>query len=301
MKLSQLSVANGECTLVYAQPKVGKSHFIASAAVCGRLVVIASRNGLLTYTGAEVIQAIKGYDPESIDFRIVDRDSNWSEIRAFEEINSICRDLFSPKELPNWDILALDDSTFMKLAARNMAVKANGNADRSKTFATEVAKMAGRMKFNATAVLTESDFGKEMEYVFNFFDELTNECRKHGKQLIVAAHEAVIYVDAKRVRGSGDIPQKDMICAAFTGKKEPTANDTHFDNVIRLTAEGKGINRKIIAQCRSDGVVSAGNRSGVLKQKEENLTFGELLKRTKAQVAGSSQEVPRPPKKVEET
>lgn len=292
MKLSELNLSTSVCVLLYGEPKVGKSHFAASACATGRFVVFTNRNGLETYVGAEVKKAFPNYDPSKIELVLIDRDQSLKNVKAFQQMNDACRELFE-KRLDEFDGIILDDSTFMKTQARNLAILINGNTERSNTLQSEVAKSKG--SFNAAGPTAMQDQGKEMELVFSFLDELTTACRKYNKHCLVLAHEAQIYIDAKRKQS--DIPQKDKITAAFTGRKEPTANSTHFSIVMRATRSGKGHAAKVRFQCKSDGVVDAGDRYGVLSEYEDNLTWEKMMDKIKKGIAGSDNLPPIAPSK----
>jgi hypothetical protein len=295
MKLSELDQSTAVTVLLYGKPKVGKSHFGASACATGRWVVISNRNGLETYVGAEVKKAFPNFDVSTVELKLVDRDQSLKSVKAFQNINDICRQLFE-KELDTFDGIIVEDCSFLREQARNMAILINGNTDRSQTLSAEVAKSKG--SFNAAGPTAMQDQGKEMELISAFFDELTSTCRKYNKHLLCLAHEAEIYIDDKRKKS--DIPQKDQITAAFTGRKEPTANSKYFSIVMRASRSGKGHAAKVRFQCKSDGVVDAGDRYGVLAEYEDNLTWEKMMDKIRKQVASSdSTPLPPPPKDPE--
>lgn len=284
MNLSDLELTKGICMLIYGDPKVGKSHFLASVCATGRYVLIGSPNGLATYKGAEVKKAFPDFDPSKVRVELIQRDQSPKTPKAWDQLNKICKQLFF-NELDSFDGIIVDDNTFIRQQARNVAIKVNGDAGRS----TTLDKLG---VFHGQPVLEQSDFGREMDMMMSFLDELTYYGRTYGKNIIVAAHEKTFEVDAKKDSKTG-ITRPALITAAFTGSKERTANSTHFDIVARLKRQGKEASMKVIFQCKSDGLVDAGDRYGVLKMYEENLTWQKVLDKIKAQDAASSIEPER--------
>jgi thymidine kinase len=281
MKLSQLKLSEAIIMMVYAEPKIGKSHFAATAAETDRIVIITDLNGIETYAGAAIRKQFPKLDENNIEVEIITRDGSLSQAKAFQQINDVLREYFEQK-LDKFDTIVIDDSSFVKNQARNLAIKINGTSGRSSTY--DKALKDNKPSFNNISVLEESDFGREMEMVANFFEELTSMCRKHGKNLIVCAHEAQIYIKKKNDKGK-DVPTLDRRTAAFTGKKEPTATSRYFSIVARLTAKGKEASRQIVFQCKADDIVDAGDRFGVLNTYEYNLTWRQLKEKVAAQVA----------------
>ena len=261
--------------MVYAEPKIGKSHFAASACLTGRWVVVSSGNGLSTYKGAEVKKAFPDFNPDNVQIELITPDKSLRGIKAFQQLNDLMNDLFD-RRISEFDGIIIDDASFVSKIAQNQAILVNGMESRSATLDKANSTNAINKPFQAIPVLDMTDFGREMEAVYNFLARLTEYCRTYGKHCIVCAHEQQVYIKKRNERDK-EIPTLDKITASFTGKKEPTKNSTHFDIVSRLTRKGKEASMKVVFQCKSDGLVDAGDRYGVLNMYEDNLTWQKVL------------------------
>lgn len=280
MKLSTLapSLAEALIVLVYAKPKVGKSHFAATAAETDRVVVITDRNGLETYAGAELKKQFPHVNFGNIDVELIDPDPSITEANAFLTLNKILVDLFGPR-LDQWDTLIVDDASFQQRSAMNLAIRQNGLTGRSNTAAA-----ASRNRgFNIAPGLTQADYQMEMRYVEDFLVDVTSACRRNKKNLIVCAHEMKIW--AKDPAKPKDPEYISAIAPMFTGRRNPEGASKHFSIVMRMTVQGKEASREVRFQCKSDSIVDAGDRYGVLRTFESNLTWRKLKELVAKQVA----------------
>jgi hypothetical protein len=303
MKLTELKreVGFSVTALVYSRPKIGKSFFAATAAITDRVVLVCTLNGIDTYMGKDIKTKYQDYKPENIEVKLLERDSNISNATGWDRLNDIMRDLFE-KNLDTFDTLILDDSSFLNEQAKNYAVRFNGNMGRSESMVKAMKDV--KSSFSPQTVMTESDYLVEMTAVYKFLEELVLTCKKYGKNLIVLAHEARIYIKKKNDRGQEASVLTD-ITAAYTGKKEADRNSGHFDLVFRLTVKGKEASREIRFQCKSGedpgtgANVDAGNRYGVFNHYEANLNWPECMKRIKQQLLAV--ETPKPSKEDKAT
>jgi len=289
MKLSKLapSLSESLIVLVYAKPKVGKSYFAATAAETDRVVVITDRNGLETYAGADLKKNFPSVNFGNVDVELIDTDSSISEANAYLNLVKILIDLFENR-LSEWDTLIIDDSSFHQRSAMNLAIKLNGAAGRSNTYSS-----ATRSKgFNIAPGLTQADYQMEMRYITDLLVDITSSCRRYKKNLIVLAHEGIIW--AKDPARPKDPEYISAIIPLFTGKKDPQSASKHFSIVMRLTVAGKEASREVKAQCKGDNIVDAGDRYGVLKTYESNLTWRILKEKVAAQIASIEPPTPTP-------
>lgn len=287
MLLSQYVPSNSQLTLVYSEPKIGKSHFAASAIAVAKKkwLMVSNGNGLDTYFGDPVKKAFPNIDLSKVELVEVENDTSLDKPQAFDKVRQqvLYHWLEKPELLSQLEGVIIEDCSKINRSAMNLAIAVNGDGERSKTLVNAMSK---HNKYRGYALWTESDYGKEMEFVRTFFDDLTATCKLKNIHLIALAHESQIYIKKKNEKEK-DVQVLDKITSSFTGKKEPTYMSQYFDNVIRLTRTGKEANMKVVAQCiagtiANGAMVDAGNRLGVLKTFEDNLTFGEMMKRISA-------------------
>lgn len=265
MNLNDLVLTESICAMFYSRAGVGRTHLIGGAG--SRNVIFSDRNGLATLKNPKFKAQHPNVNPM---IELVDTDRRIDAPKMFEAMKNRI-DFWLDKRHTEFDTLSIDDMTAVNMAARNLAITVNGLTGRSKT----VEKIGNIYK--GEVVMTESDFGTEMGFVFNFLSSTASFCRQMGKNFIVGAHERHVWLKKK-----GEESELIGIVPLFIGKQDPTSNNTHFDLVARGTREGKEATSKVRWQFVPDKVISAKDRYAVFNTYEDNITWPQIEKRVRA-------------------
>ena len=261
-KLNELKLTNSIILLAYAAPGIGKTFLSGSAG--SRNVIITDLNGIVTLKNPVFRKQFPNVDPF---VEVIKSDEDPSQAKAYDMMSTRINHWFEER-LNDFDTITIDDVDFLRSSAMNRAVSINSSEGRSQT--------KSKIKNMGIVLPTMADFGTEMGLVEGFLSNLTSVCRIYNKNLIVNAHERMIYKKNKDTRE--DVLEK--VVPHFTGKSAPEAIGDYFDLVFRITRVGKGDTAfKKTFQCHPDDKVAAKDRYGVFKTYEDNLSFPDILAR----------------------
>ncbi len=264
MKLSELQLTESLIILLYGPPGFGKTDFAGSAG--SRNVIITDLNGMVTLKNP----SFKKRFPESDPFvEVIKADVDPAKAEAYDMMVKRINYWFEAR-LNDFDTITIDDVDFLRASAMTQAIGTNSTANRSQTKAN--------IKSYKMILPTMADFGTEMGLVEGFISNLAATCRLYGKNLIVCAHEKMIF--KKNNVTKEDVLEK--VVPHFTGKSAPEAIGDYFDLIMRGTRTGKGDTAfKKVFQCHPDSQVAAKDRFSVFKTYEDNLTFPLVVERIK--------------------
>jgi hypothetical protein len=265
-RLSQLNLTNAITLLIYGAPGIGKTHVLGSAG--SRTLILTDLNGMATLQNPVFQAQYPGCDPH---VEVIKGDEDPSKSTAYDQMTNIINNYFEHK-LDEFDTVAIDDVDFLRASAMNKAVTINFMEKRSQT--------KTKIKDFHMVLPTQADFGTEMGLVEGFISNLASVCRTYNKNLIVCAHEKILY--EKDSRTKEETPVKYI--PHFTGKAAPEAIGDYFDLVIRMTRLGKTPSVVYKFQCHPDEKVSAKDRYSVFKTMEDNLSWPKIVARIKAKL-----------------
>ncbi len=278
MNLDDLKLTESVCTMLFAEGGIGKTRLMGTAG--SRNVIVSSGNGLVTLKNAEFVKAYPNTNPQVI---MIPDDADPTKPTAYDTLRKTIDKYFeTPALRDSFDYFSIDDASWLRLISRNRGMQLNSLSGKSQT----IGKVQGVYK--GDIVLTESDYGAEMDITSGFLDSLCGMGRMYGKHIIVCAHEGYIWRKEKNSTGTREVEVMEKIVPAFTGKKEPTKNNQYFDLVIRLTRVGKGASSKIVLQFHPDDLVAAKDRYMVFKmyedfkQKDKVMDIPTIIKMIKA-------------------
>jgi hypothetical protein len=252
--------------MLYGAPGVGKTHFLGSMG--SRTLIITDKNGMVTLKNP----VFRKQYPDCNPFvEVVNQDETPDKANAYDQMTNIINSYLENKS-DEFDNIAIDDVDFLRTAAMNKAVSINFNENRSQT--------KTKIKNYHIILPTQADFGTEMGLVEGFVSNLSSVCRIYDKNLLVCAHERILYEKDKKTKE--EYPVKYI--PHFTGKAAPEALSNDFDLVMRLTNLGKYPSVIYKFQCRPDDKIAAKDRYSVFKTMEDNLTWPKVIERIKANI-----------------
>lgn len=265
-KLSELNLTESILMMLYGAPGIGKTHFLGSMG--SRTLVITDLNGIVTLRNPVFRKQYPDCDPF---IEVVTPDVDPSKASAYDQMVNIINNYFEHK-LTEFDNIAIDDVDFLRASAMNKAVTINFQETRSQT--------KTKIKGHHIILPTQADFGTEMGLVEGFISNLASVCKIYGKNLLVCAHEKIIYEKDKKTKE--EYPVKYI--PHFTGKAAPEAIGDYFDLIFRVTRLGKepSVIRKF--QCHPDEKIAAKDRYSLFKTMEDNLTWPKVIERIKANI-----------------
>jgi hypothetical protein len=265
-RLNEIEITNAILMMLYGAPGVGKTHFLGSMG--SRTLILTDLNGMATLKNP----VFRKQYPDCNPFvEVINQDKNPSLATAYDAMTNIINSYLENK-LDEFDNIAIDDVDFLRASAMNKAVTINFNEGRSKT--------KTKIKDFHIILPTQADFGTEMGLVEGFISNLASVCRIFKKNLLVCAHEKIIYEKDKKTKD--EYPVKYI--PHFTGKAAPEALSNDFDLVFRMTRLGKFPSVIYKFQCHPDEKIAAKDRYSVFKTMEDNLNWPKVVSRVKANI-----------------
>ena len=265
-KLSTVDLSDSLIILVYSEPGVGKTEFLASCNT-SRAVFFTDLNGIRTAStkNTRVKKLYPLFDPfiESIE-----PDKSVDSIQGYALIKTRI-DYWFAKHLDAFDIVLIDDMTTNNFNALYEAIKLNDLGNRSQTLSK------GKKDPARNILPTMADFGTQMGITERFVMDLTSACRKYKKHLVMAAHEGQTFSKTKKE----DDEVLTDVAPLFTGRKAPKHLAGYFDFVFRIKRVGKEPSAINQFQCQPDAIVCAKDRDSVFKTIETNLTLDVVFDR----------------------
>ena len=224
--------------------------------------IVTDLNGMATLRNTRVQKLYPHFDPE---IEVVEDDDSTSDAKAFYGIQKAAEKLIMN---PDIHTVCIDDASFARRSASRLAVKLNALDEKSKT-ELKMKEMKGHF------APTKADMGREMAIVDTFLEELTRNCRKAGKHLIVGAHERYIYRKDKELKT--EVIAKTL--PHFTGRSAPESLLGYFDLVFRLSPGGVSPNNHVAFLTKPTANIAAKDRYEVFQPTEKDLTWETILNR----------------------
>lgn len=253
VRLSDRTQVEGTCMLLYGAAGRGKT-FWASSANGDRTVVVTDGNGITTMKSPDWKERNPGVNPILLE---VQSDKDPLQPRAYDFIRNLVDSLFTDNK-DEFDTLVIDDIDFVRESAMGKGIVMNSQGDKPRS---QTANNNRSQKFGNIMMIsqTQGDYQTEMRLVDGFLQQLTDGCRREGKNLIICAHERTIR--KKDERGNEYVYKVNPL---FTGVDTPDNIARYFDMVwyIRTVGTGSNVKREFITQ--SEGAYDCKTRWGRL-------------------------------------
>lgn len=275
-KESKLPIA----MLVYGVSGVGKTRFAGTAG--SRTLYLDLAGGIRTLYSRE-FQELYNSNPIIISIREnVDNYGLVSSAEAFTQTKEVLGSWLSdPEKLSTYDTIVIDDGTALSKFAGNVALEMTAAQRGSVTLATA-------KKGKTFPVKDVSDYGIEQGALEHFFSTYITKAQQMGKHFIMLAHERTIFTKRKKASGKIDLsqdPELKSIIPLFVGKDAfaPNVVPAYFDYVWRFSLATGASKPVTYMKTIGDSIIIAKTRdSGVFNEVEKNLTFPQVLERSKA-------------------
>jgi hypothetical protein len=266
MRLSETTFKIPTTIVVYGDPGVGKSEFLASTNT-ERSLLVTDGNGARTFFNKRVKSMYPNFNPHviQVDTGLTPQEKQKAWIQFRDGIGN----WFKPDKINEWDWILIDDCSILQLWAIVRALTINSEMGRSKSLSYFL--KTGDM------IPTIADYGTEISLMELMGVDLIGECIKNNKHCVIAAHEKRFFSKNKETKED----ELKAIEPNFTGRQAPKHLVGRFDFIFRLTRIGKGTNSYVQFQCHPDGIVLAKDRDAVFGTFEKNLTIKTVMEKTR--------------------
>ena len=247
--LDQVQLGESTTTLVHGDSKSGKTFFLGTAGSRSLYIYFTVGEGISTLQSPAFRDKYRNYNPITVAIE------EHSTAAAFDAVGRTI-DYMVDTRREEFDIVIVDEMTAFRRAAMRKGLELSNIEGRSKT--EEKLNQAGRPPgFFFPAI---QDYGAEMNLVEWWTATYTDDAKKQGYHLLVAAHSRNIYEKLGNRPNDPEVLVK--VKPGFTGKTFPDDITAYYDNVFYMQRSGKGTNAQHKLIIHGDETYLAGTRYG---------------------------------------
>lgn len=271
--LDQVQLGESTTTLVHGDSKSGKTFFLGTAGSRALYIYFTVGEGISTLQSPAFRNKYRNYNPITVAIE------EQTTAAAFDAVGRTI-DFMVDTRRSEFDIVIVDEMTAFRRAAMRKGLELSGIEKRSTTQAQTEQRVDLPPGFFFPKI---QDYGAEMNLVEWWTATYTDDAKKQGYHLLVAAHSRNIYEKLGNKPNDPEVLVK--VKPGFTGKTFPDDITAYYDSVFYMQRSGKGTNAQHKLIIHGDETYLAGTRyGGVFKEngrEVSSITNPDFLKMLK--------------------